>query len=333
MMARCGRPEQDSCPRVVGCGASARKRGRLVLAPPKCARNPPDQTQEEAEPTSQQPKAGTASSLDGVEAVPPEGRNSQTAATAESRNSQQPNSLDGVEAVPPEGRNSRRANSQTAPGSTSPATEQPTAAEPTAAEPTAAEPTAEQPGRRGSRPSRRQEQPNSRKPKQPTAAEPTAWTAWKPSLQKAGTAGTANSPGLNAPGYRTAESRNSQQPPSQQPGRRGSRPSRRQEQPEQPNSPGLNAPGYRTADSRRANSRRANSLDGVEAVPPEGRNSRKAAGPRFSVPVFWRDGLHPVRAVGCWLLILRLLAPGFFSGHGRRGSRPSKRQEQPQGYH
>jgi len=47
MMARCGRPELDSCPRGVGRGAPGRKRRRLVLAPPKSARNPPDQTPEE----------------------------------------------------------------------------------------------------------------------------------------------------------------------------------------------------------------------------------------------------------------------------------------------
>ena len=131
MMARCGRPEQDSCPRVVGCGASARKRRRLGLAPPKCARNPPPETT-----ATQNPRA------------------------------------------------------------------------------------------------------NSRKPEQP------------------------NSPGLNAPGYRTAESRNSQQP-----GRRGSRPSRRQEQPNsrKPKQPTAEQPGLPRS-----------RVDGVEAVPPKDRNSRKA---------------------------------------------------------
>ncbi len=41
MMAQGGRPEQDSCPRVVGRRAPARKRCRLVFAPPKPSRNPP----------------------------------------------------------------------------------------------------------------------------------------------------------------------------------------------------------------------------------------------------------------------------------------------------
>ena len=51
-------------------------------------------------------------------------------------------------------------------------------------------------------------------------------------------------------------------------------------------------------------------MDGVEAVPPEGKtaHSRKVAGPRFSVPVFWRDGLHPVRAAS-----LAAGPPDFFS--------------------
>ena len=35
-----GRPELDSCPRVVGFGASTRRRCRLVSAPPKSKRNP-----------------------------------------------------------------------------------------------------------------------------------------------------------------------------------------------------------------------------------------------------------------------------------------------------
>ena len=186
MMARCGRPELDSCPRVVGRGASARKRHRLVLAPPKCARNPPDQTQEEAEPTSQQPKAGTAKQPRAQRArlqnsrkpKQPAARTAwkpslQKTGTAEERTAKQPGlprcravarqaaqcaagRVDGVEAVPPEGGNSQ------------------TAAEPTAW--LAAPPR----GRRGSRPSKRQEQPKSEQP---------------------------NSPGLNAPGYRTAEQR------------------------------------------------------------------------------------------------------------------------------
>ena len=136
------------------------------------------------------------------------------------------------------------------------------------------------------------------------------WTAWKPSLQKAETADDAKvqtvagggdpgvlwfsvagggdpgvlwfsvagggdpGTGLNEPGYRTANSPNSRQP-------------------------GL--PRHRAMRGKPRGGA-ASRTDGVEAVPPEDRNSRKAAGPRFSVPVFWRDGLHPVHAVGCWLL-------------------------------
>ena len=192
MMARCGRPELDSCPRVVGCGASARKRGRLVLAPPKCARNPPPETTATQNPRAnsrkpEQPAAWTAwkPSL-------------QKAGTAKQPPSQQPglprSRVDGVEAVPPEGRNSR------------------------------------------------------------TAAEPTARTAWKPSLQKAGTAEerTAKQPRAqrarlqNSQTAAIAESRNSRQPTAW------------------------------LATQPRGGA--AGRVDGVEAVPPEGRNSQTAPG-------------------------------------------------------
>ena len=125
MMARCGRPELDSCPRVVGRGAPARKRRPLVLAPPKSARNPPPETPEEAGHKNrtgrQAPTAETARL-----AAPP--RNARQAAQcaagraachAAAWTAWKP-SLQKTEAA-----NSR--SSQTAPGSTIPATEQPTA--------------------------------------------------------------------------------------------------------------------------------------------------------------------------------------------------------------
>ena len=241
MMARCGRPELDSCPRVVGGGAPARKRRRLVLAPPKCARNPPP----------------------------------ETTATQNTR-------------------------------------------------------------------------ANSRKPKQPAA-----WTAWKPSLQKAGTAARLLAPGFRfrffgGTGY-TPSTRQRGRPrcwllavdssaagprfffrswtawkPSLQKAKTAAR---------------LLAPGFRFrffgGTGYTPSARWRGRPRGSRAVARQARQARllavdsSAAGPRFSVPVFWRDGLHPVHAVGCWLLVLRRLAPGFFFGHGRRGSRPSRRQEQP----
>ena len=155
MMARCGRPELDSCPRVVGCGAPARKRRRLVLAPPKISRNPPPET---------------------------------TATQNTRANSQKP--------------------------------KQPTAW--TAWKPslqkigTAKEPTAKQP--RAQR-ARLQEQPTAWLAAPPRNARQAARTAWKPSLQKAATADEAKVQtvagggdpgcGLSEPGYRTADSRNS----------------------------------------------------------------------------------------------------------------------------
>jgi len=56
MMARCGRPELDSCPRAVGRGAPGRKRRRLVFAPPKFARNPPPQASAEPKPKQENTK-------------------------------------------------------------------------------------------------------------------------------------------------------------------------------------------------------------------------------------------------------------------------------------
>ena len=81
-----------------------------------------------------------------------------------------------------------------------------------------------------------------------------------------------------------------------------------------------------------ANSRRANSLDGVEAVPPEGRNSRKAAGPRifFRSWTAWKPSLQKAETANSLDGVEAVPPEGGNSQQpGRRGSRPSRRRKQP----
>ena len=131
-----------------------------------------------------------------------------------------------------------------------------------------------------------------------------SWTAWKPSLQKAGTAGTAKQP--RAQRARLQNSRKPKQPTAAEPTAA------------EPTAwtawkPSLQKAG--TAARRLAPGFRFRFFGGTGYTPSTRRPRGSAAG---------------AASQAVWLLILRLLAPGFFSGHGRRGSRPSKRQEQPE---